>query len=97
MPLYDYMCENCETIKEVVTCIDKTKETIFCGSCGAKMKRILSTFKIEKFPEGLWDIGNNSIEIRSRNQLREVMKRHNDNPDSTKHSQAKYLDGYSSY
>jgi len=40
MPLYDFKCDNCNFIKEVL--LPSARETIPCPKCGEPMRRLLS-------------------------------------------------------
>lgn len=43
MPLYEFQCNDCATVFEVLVLSDKDKETIKCKKCqGANVKKILS-------------------------------------------------------
>jgi len=96
MPVYDFECPVCcKTFEGFGT---PEEEFTSCPDCSGPAKKIFSKARqFMKFPEGLWDIGEKEIYVGSRRQLREAFKRHNDNPDQTKHSYPKYLDGYGGY
>ncbi len=43
MPLYEYQCNDCATVFEVLIISEKDKETIKCTKCqGVNVKKILS-------------------------------------------------------
>lgn len=96
MPLYDFECEVCGNIEEKIA--RPEEEFLPCSKCSSQAKKRFTGFRKHiDFPEGTWDIGGKEVHISSRRQLKEVMERHNSNPDHTKHSYAKYLDGYRGY
>lgn len=99
MPRYDLICEGCEHIWDWVCKIDERRSQT-CPECGYTGSRVVHLEPVReqiRFPESFWDIGTDEVFISSRRQLREVMAKHNDNPDETKHSVATYDDGYASY
>ena len=45
MPLYEYLCEECQTVTEWLVGVGSGSEDPVCGECGsAAMRRMLSTF-----------------------------------------------------
>lgn len=96
LKLYDWECAVCGLTFEATG--RASQDYRICIKCGSQAKKLPVRMRPQiRFPEGQWDIGVNEVEIRSKRQLREVMKRHNDNPDHTKHSIATYDDGYGGY
>ena len=43
MPIYEYICEECERAEEHLIMSEKDLP-VECGLCGKKMKKIMSTF-----------------------------------------------------
>ena len=48
MPSYDYQCNDCENITELMRTISKRNEPVICSKCGGSMQKLIgsgSTFK----------------------------------------------------
>lgn len=43
MPLYEYYCENCDSVFETLRSIAKSEDPAACPSCGANAARIMPT------------------------------------------------------
>ena len=97
MPLYDYQCERCGHEFERIASI-KDRSSAGCPICGGNAKLLVSLTRPPiRFPEGVWDIGNKSIYISSKRQLRDEMNKHNGSVGEFQQSYSKYLDGYGGY
>lgn len=96
MLVYDFECSGCGKVFEEIGTPDENVK--LCPDCQFPAKKVFRKVREHaRFPEGLWDIGDKEVYVGSRRQLREAFKRHNDNPDHSKHSYPKYLDGYGGY
>lgn len=63
MPLYQYVCEKCEVVVELLRSIKDT-DTPGCPSCGGKTEKLISS-------PGLYEIkGDNSASVPSNNSKR---------------------------
>lgn len=93
--LYDWECPDCG----IFEMLGHPEDDYTQCQCGRPARKVWTKVREHiRFPEGGWDIGTKeNMEIRSRRQLREEFERHNDQPDDTKHSYPKYLDGYGGY
>jgi putative FmdB family regulatory protein len=45
MPLYEYICENCEHILQVSLAVEEICKTVYCPNCGEKM---IANFEYEE-------------------------------------------------
>jgi putative FmdB family regulatory protein len=43
MPIYEYICEDCERVEECLV-MSSEEPTVVCGLCGKEMRKIMSTF-----------------------------------------------------
>jgi len=42
MPLYEYQCEKCGCISEILISIKEADSELVCDECGGKLKRVFS-------------------------------------------------------
>ena len=42
MPIYDFECDDCNALEEVLIPISKSDEPLPCGTCGGEMHRKVS-------------------------------------------------------
>ena len=80
MPIYEWECESCNNIFETITMIDDVKIPI-CPKCNQlKCKRIMSALgRIDNF-EAYYetDIDDKSVLVRTRQDLKDAIAKHND-------------------
>jgi len=51
MPIYEYTCESCGAVTEVITKMGDTGQDVSCDSCGGtSLKKKLSVTTIPSFP-----------------------------------------------
>lgn len=79
MPLYDYKCGECGTLKEfLVSYNDKSYKLCNCG--GSMKRQFSNNAKIKLFPKGGIFISNVSAKgehFSSEKQMRDYAKKHN--------------------
>ncbi len=42
MPMYEYKCETCEKVEDVIVSIDKRDDEMLCSECEGKVFRVLT-------------------------------------------------------
>ena len=53
---FDYLCEKCQTVKEI---IHPKGETQFCIECGTELKKQVSTTKVAHISWSTWRVSAN--------------------------------------
>jgi DNA-directed RNA polymerase subunit RPC12/RpoP len=98
--MHDFRCVNCGKISEAFVVFDLP--AILCPDCGSRALKTFEQFGCRKhfvFPEGPWhgleELDGHPVEVRSRRQLREHLKR--TTKDKYTEHYAVYDDGYAGY
>lgn len=101
LALHDFRCTECGEIFEQL--VDSELDAVDCQVCRKKAVKTFERWRhggqLHKFPEGPWhglpEVDGRPPEIRSKRQLREVLKRKV--KDEFTESYAAYDDGYGGY
>ncbi len=68
MPLYEYLCPNCNHKFELMRPMAQAAEAAQCPSCGGSARRLFSTFAASsKGSEGEFSLGGNACSTCSAN------------------------------
>ncbi len=81
MPRYDYNCEGCGEIIEVIHSITECDRSRSCNKCGVEITRMLSAPHVEGssiYPFKLWNAkmpeGQYSIELKNKSEHKKFLK-----------------------
>ena len=99
--LHDFKCTKCGEVFEQL--VDPELVTVYCPNCSAIATKTFERWRkggsLPKFPEGDWhglpEIDGRPPEVRSKRQLRELLKKKA--KDEFTESYALYDDGYGGY
>jgi len=45
MPIYDFECDDCKALEEVMCSYEKSEQPLPCGTCGGEMHKKVSSTK----------------------------------------------------
>lgn len=77
MPLYDYKCQDCGTVREVVKKLKDFDREEICEECSLPMRRLIIPPKLRLFRKGIYeDITTEPLYIDSMKQLKAECKKH---------------------
>lgn len=77
MPIYDYKCSQCDTVKEVIKKISELDREELCATCSGHMDRLIVAPKLRLFRSGWYEhIAPDPIYIDNMKQLKKECADH---------------------